>query len=80
VIVYPNPANNIAYVRLNVPNVSAVAFELFTLQCKSIRQWNIKCDPGQDSLPLNLDGIPQGVYFLKTKIEGSILLNKLIIL
>jgi hypothetical protein len=80
VIIYPNPATETAYLRLNVPYASTVVFELFTLQGKCIRQWKMKCTPDQNSVPLNLDGIPQGVYFLQTKFEGSTLLNKLIIL
>jgi hypothetical protein len=80
VIIYPNPASATAFVRLNVPNVSTIAFELFNLQTNSIRQWKMKCTPAQNSVPLNLDGIPQGVYLLQTKFEGSVLLNKLIIL
>jgi hypothetical protein len=55
VIIYPNPASATAFVRLNVPNVSTIAFELFNLQTNSIRQWKMKCTPAQNSVPLNLD-------------------------
>ena len=79
VTIYPNPLHDVAILQLNVQTRSDVIFELFTPQNRGIKSWVRKVNPGDPPISLNLAGLPGGIYFLRTKIDGNIRLNKLII-
>lgn len=78
--IYPNPVHDVVLLYLNVSALSTASMELFTTQRSSLRKWEKVISPGNGPISLDIDGLSQGIYFLQTKIDGVILLNKLIIL
>jgi hypothetical protein len=77
---YPNPAHDMVFLRMNVMAGSTASIELFTPQNKSLRKWVKEIIPGNVPVSMDISGFPTGFYFLQTKIDGVIRLNKLIIL
>ena len=78
--IYPNPARDMIFLRVNVQVRSNALFELFTPQNGSLRKWVREINPADKPISLNITGLSPGIYFLQTKIDGMIKLNKLIIL
>ena len=78
--IYPNPVHDVVFMSLGLSPASTASIELFTTQNSSLRKWEKKISPGNDPISLDVAGLSKGLYFLQTKIDGIVLLNKLIIL
>ncbi|MFZ4523368.1 MAG: DNRLRE domain-containing protein [Bacteroidales bacterium] len=77
---YPNPAQEKVWLQVRGLKGTGISIELFTPQYISVRKWDKLNVPGETPVSLKLIGLPKGLYFLQTKIEGKVWLNKLIIL
>ncbi len=78
--IYPNPAQDILYLDFDLHAPAAASVEIFTMQGVSLQNWTMSLIPGDLPWKLNIAGLEKGLYLLQTKIDGAILLNKLIIL
>jgi len=78
--IYPNPASDVVYLQLKSPVNHKVSIGLFNLQSVLLRTWITDITPAAGLVSLTLEGLSGGIYFLQTKMEGIIRLNKLIIL
>ncbi|HET6991346.1 MAG TPA: T9SS type A sorting domain-containing protein [Bacteroidia bacterium] len=63
--VYPNPAENLLNVSFNLENSSSVKIQLFDISGKLIEEFNPNCSIGENTIPLNLEGIERGIYFVR---------------
>lgn len=77
---YPNPAHDLVFLNLKVKTETTASIELFTPHYSSMGKWIREIKPADGAISLNISGLPKGIYFLQTKIDGVFRLNKLIIL
>ena len=64
--IFPNPTTHLLNVKL--PKTSSVDFSIFDIYGKNI--FNKKENSIQESV-LNIEHLPNGIYFLKIKVEGT---------
>jgi hypothetical protein len=79
--VYPQPSNGITQLNYALKQNTRIEISICDLSGKELKYFNegIK-EQGQHSKLLNLEGLSEGVYFLKLSGEGKPLSQKLIIL
>lgn len=64
---YPNPATDHARLELTLRRATTATIELMdaTGRTATATQYLGQLSPGQHQIPLNLNGLPRGIYFLK---------------
>jgi Secretion system C-terminal sorting domain len=68
---YPNPANNIVHVQLEVKNYKTVKIDLLDMTGKTIASQSKNRDRGDNtSFIFNVENLPNGVYTAATTIDG----------
>lgn len=73
--VYPNPANNELYINSNNIKAGIVAyFEMYNIAGELVLSQNIN----QNNLKVDLNGLSQGLYLLKTNVDGVVSTVKII--
>lgn len=70
----PNPVANMANVEFTIPSPGPATIDLFDIQGRLVRRLvdGIQYEPGRHSLRLDVNGIPDGSYFLRLMQGGSI--------
>jgi hypothetical protein len=78
--VYPQPSNGITQLSYALKQTTRIEISICDLSGKELKYFNEGIqEQGQHSKLLNLDGLSEGVYFLKLSGEGKPLSQKLII-
>ncbi|MCB0518222.1 MAG: DUF4397 domain-containing protein [Lewinellaceae bacterium] len=68
VVLYPNPASDQISINLQLAKASPVAIEVFNLNGQMVRALDLGEQPeGSMTLPLGLEGLGNGAYFLRMK-------------
>jgi len=62
--VYPNPANETAYISFNIPYENKCELNIYDHMGKLMLAHKFTSSKGKNLLPVNLNGFPDGVYFL----------------
>jgi hypothetical protein len=78
--VYPNPAQNIVHLTLNLQkseNISAAIFDLSGRQISAIKKF--QQNAGLSDLKIPLDALPNGTYFVRIVTGERVMTRKLII-
>ena len=78
---YPNPFNPTCQIKVKVPELSEISFEVFDLLGRSIFTESKNCKGGTYRLIFNAEGLPSGVYLYrisvgKTVSDGKFMLVK----
>ena len=77
--VYPNPAQNQANITLELKSQQTVSLSLIDISGKVIRSKNYGQLNGSYNLPINLEGIDSGIYFVNLLIGNQAITQKLIV-
>ncbi len=78
--IYPNPAQGITYLDMELTEAAAVTVELVNQLGQTVRmQDNGKLPAGHSVLPVRVTGLSAGMYMVKMNIAGKSLLRKLVI-
>ena len=78
---YPNPFSDHTVLSFNLTGTADVSLEIYDrLGAKVMTIYNGQLDAGQQKFDLNINGssIADGVYFAKLRINGNVIVNKLI--
>jgi hypothetical protein len=71
-ILYPNPANSNASLKLYTVNSYTTRITVTTIEGKELKKWNCKLVAGYNTVELNLYNLPTGIYIIKlTNSSGS---------
>jgi len=71
VSVYPNPANDILSVEMDLNGNSHILLEVFDLAGSAVLRSEYRKPSGHHSLTLDLSSLPGGCYFLKMSQDGT---------
>lgn len=71
-VIYPNPFNNQLTIDLN-DNFTQVSFELFSVQGQKVLSTGLL-----HSMTIDIEGLPNGVYFYKIRLDNQLLKGKLL--
>jgi len=70
--VYPNPSNGISEMQLNLENAGNVNVSVFDLSGKLVSELTYENKPAGDNLlPLSLESLQPGVYFLNVRSDNA---------
>jgi hypothetical protein len=75
--VYPNPAQNLLNVSFTLQNQENVKLELVDVTGKLIREVNPSVMQGDNTLSMDLEGIDNGIYFIRLVSNGAIETKKI---
>jgi len=76
----PNPVKNIAYVNYSVGEQSYIQTILYTVDGKKLKELSsTESVYGSGRIPLDLDDIPNGFYYLLCRINGEVVTKPVII-
>lgn len=79
--VFPNPASRTTTLELDLISGATASISCMAISGKLIRQiFEGRLQAGLNQVHCNLEGIPAGIYFLKTQIQGQTLTEKLVII
>jgi hypothetical protein len=79
--VYPNPTNSAAMIRLDLPSPARVDLKLYDLLGRQVMSVGPRVLPGgQSVVPLNLNAVPSGHYFLRAQSSRSTQTSGLVII
>lgn len=68
--VFPNPAKNQAEVKYYSPENTAGKAKLYSVEGKLIREWNVNLQVGFGNMPINLEGLSKGQYFINLETKS----------
>lgn len=79
--IYPNPASETVYVRLDLKQPSEVSIDLYTLTGAKIRSVNTNGIPlsGSQTMSLSVANLDSGTYIIRFNIAGSFISKLLVI-
>ena len=79
-MLYPNPANDICYVKFNVDNSQEkVSIKLADITGKNIVSTNVSLAKGEQVIPITTSALTAGVYFVTVGVNDASSTQKLII-
>jgi len=76
--IYPNPAVTSVYVVFTVPLHSSVAFDVYDVSGRVVREMEESFDPGTHTV--TLDGLETGVYFIRMQAGGFTASSRFLVL
>lgn len=76
---YPNPANNKAYINLNTLKPSVAKVRILSLDGRVVEQFNTSIELGYNTIELNIAGFSSGMYFVEINNNGDKATAKLIV-
>ena len=78
-VVYPNPAKG--KINIDCMNTSSekVGISLISAGGKRMLTESFSVLPGQNTMSLNIEDIPSGIYFIRLKTENEIIYKKIIV-
>ena len=76
---YPNPAGNTVYIKYYLQSPTAVTFSLTDLQGRLVKEFKHyeNAARGYHAEPVDISGIPAGMYLLQMHTPGKVLTQKL---
>lgn len=77
--VYPNPANDIASIKLNIKEEGEVSIDIYNIAGTLINSNNYGSMSGTQNFILDASKYEAGVYFVNVTVNGSVLSKKMII-
>ena len=77
--VYPNPSSNLLNVSFTLENSSNVKVQLLDLSGKLLQELNSKSSVGENTLSMNLEGIDNGIYFVRLLTDNGTETKKIVI-
>ena len=78
-IIYPNPANTNATLKINLISNSKVTIEIFNTIGQMVRLVNTEAHVGDNELKMDLAGLRSGIYIVNVKLDNVSSSKKLII-
>ncbi len=76
---YPNPAKDVIYISFNGITQSKCEYEFINMVGQSVLKGELTFTDGNTSVPVNIGGLLQGVYFVKLRMDGETVTRKTII-
>ena len=77
--VYPNPSDGIFHVTIPRGESGTVRFVVFSITGEQVYTGTASLGPDLNTIDFDLTGYPDGIYFFRTKINGSVMTRKLIL-
>ena len=77
--IYPNPANDICYLDMNLETSTRVSIQILDINGKLIQNIApVKCNSGENSIPLNVENLPKGAYLCRVQVNGFVETKKIL--
>ncbi len=76
---YPNPATNSVNLLFNLSNAEKVNVRIYNVVGQELSNFEKELPAGNNSLNINLENYKQGIYFVKSTIQGKLVTKKLVI-
>ncbi len=78
-ILYPNPVRNQLTIKyFSLRQEGDVSVELVNLEGKTLENFNMKADYGINTLDINLESLNEGVYLVRTEVNGEVVSKKIV--
>ncbi len=77
-VVYPNPSSNNVTVSYNLSDATKITVSIYNMVGQQIMTTNQNVIAGDVKVTLNIEALPQGVYFIKSDIGKQSYTNKLV--
>lgn len=77
--VYPNPATDMVYVKLDAKNESNISLELYDMFGKKVLGQNYEAVQSEFKVGINVATLNRGVYFVKVKLNSGEAMIKLVL-
>lgn len=77
--VFPNPAIDKAYVKINMQKTSMVSVALYDMLGKQVLQQSQSCPIGETNLQIDVANLPKGVYNYEVRYENETLRGRLMV-
>lgn len=79
ILILPNPSSGEFSLQAQIPWKAPVELQLYDLQSRLLKQWDVPNAAGETSIPIRLDALQKGVYLLEIKSEGERWVRKVVI-
>jgi hypothetical protein len=77
--IYPNPATNNVSVVYNLSKASNVTLGIYNMVGQQLMTTSKYINAGEVNVALNIEKLPQGIYFIKSNIGNETYTNKLVV-
>jgi hypothetical protein len=77
--VFPNPANNVANVSIELSNDAAVAINVTDLSGKVVYTTDLGTVNGTQDVQVNTSSFTSGVYMVNVSVDGAVSTQKLVV-
>lgn len=78
VTVYPNPVKDIVYLKVEASKAAEMQLRMTDMTGKQLFDGSISVTKGINTLPIKLQQMTPGIYFIQTELDGSFEVNKII--
>lgn len=78
-MIYPNPANSNATLKINLINTSKVTIEILNTIGQVVKLINTQAQIGDNEVKMDLEGLRSGIYMVNVKLDNASSTKKLII-
>lgn len=76
---YPNPATNSVNLLYNLTNAAKVNVKIYNVVGQELSTFEKELPAGNNSLNINLENYKQGIYFVKSTVQGKLVTKKLVV-
>lgn len=77
--IYPNPVNDMAFVKIMTTKKQLISISLFDIQGKEINSSQEEVSKGEQQFQIQTKNLNNGVYFVKVAIDGNTIVKKLVV-
>ena len=76
--IYPVPSSDLINIAIQSVSNHDQVFSIVDILGRELRSWEEVLAEGDNRIELNIGQLPVGTYFIKTAIDGQIVINKFI--
>lgn len=77
--IYPNPANDIASLKIEIPNAAEVSFTVIDAVGRTVKRWNANLEKGVSTLDFDASELSSGLYYLSMNVGDHRITEKMLI-
>ena len=76
--VYPAPATSVVNLQVNSAAVSTAVLQLHSITGAVVKKQNLSLTIGSNDIPVDISSLPAGSYFIRVKVNGTMLTERFI--
>ncbi|MDX5586420.1 MAG: T9SS type A sorting domain-containing protein [Aureibaculum sp.] len=76
---YPNPFKNHVNIKFNTSSTADVEFLIYNFRSTLVKRYNQNVLSGNSEVPMSLESLRKGLYFLKVRINGEVKRTRILI-